>query len=65
VTVTAESTLLKTEQSDITRNVTIRQLENLPILPVNGGGLNAASVLSTTPPTFWVAPSIARGIRPR
>jgi len=43
VTVTAESTLLRTEQSDITRNVTIRQLENLPILPVNGGGVSGSS----------------------
>jgi len=43
VTVSAESTLLKTENSELAHNVTIRQLENLPILPVNGGGLNSSS----------------------
>ena len=43
VTVTAESSLLKTENSELAHNVTIRQLDNLPILPVNGGGLNSSS----------------------
>jgi hypothetical protein len=37
VTVSAESSLLKTETSELSHNVTIRQLDNLPILPVNGG----------------------------
>jgi hypothetical protein len=43
VTVTAESTLLKTENSELAHNVTIRQLDNLPILPVNGGGVSGSS----------------------
>ena len=43
VTVSAESSLLKTETSELSHNVTIRQLDNLPILPVNGGGLNSSS----------------------
>ena len=43
VTVTAESTLLKTENSELAHNVTIRQLDNLPILPVNGGGVSGVS----------------------
>jgi len=43
VTVTAESTLLKTESSELAHNVTIRQLDNLPILPVNGGGVSGLS----------------------
>jgi hypothetical protein len=41
VTVTAESTLLKTESGDIVHNVTLSQLNNLPILGV--GGQNAGS----------------------
>jgi hypothetical protein len=43
VTVSAESSLLKTENSELAHNVTIRQLDNLPILGVNGGGLNSSS----------------------
>jgi len=43
VTVTAESTLLKTESSDLTHNVTTFQLQNLPILPVQGGGTGSSS----------------------
>jgi hypothetical protein len=43
VTVSAESTLLKTENSELSHNVTIKQLDNLPILGVNGGGLNSSS----------------------
>src|SRR5262245_45995707 len=43
VTVTAEASLLKTETGDLVHNVTIKQLDNLPILGVNGGGLNSSS----------------------
>jgi hypothetical protein len=43
VTVTAESSLLRTEGSELAHNVTIRQLDNLPILPVNGGGVSGLS----------------------
>lgn len=41
VTVTAEATLLKTESGDVVHNVTLAQLNNLPILGV--GGANAGS----------------------
>src|ERR1041385_3179714 len=43
VTVTAEASVIKTEKAERVHNVTVRQLENLPILPVNGGGLNSSS----------------------
>ena len=36
VTVTAEASLLKTESGQVTHNVTVSQLQNLPIIPVNG-----------------------------
>ena len=39
VTVTGEATLLKTENGQLVHNVTINQLDNLPILNVNGGGV--------------------------
>lgn len=43
VTVMAEASLLKTENSATVHNVTGSQIENLPILPVNGGGTSAAT----------------------
>ncbi len=41
VTVTAEATLLKTESGDVSHNVTLSQLNNLPVLGI--GGNNAGS----------------------
>ena len=41
VTVTAEATLLKTESGDISHNVTLEQLDDLPVLGI--GGQNAGS----------------------
>src|SRR5689334_13531257 len=41
VTVSAESTLLKTETGDLAHNITLQQLQNLPILGI--GGANAGS----------------------
>ncbi|MEO8099893.1 MAG: TonB-dependent receptor [Acidobacteriota bacterium] len=38
VTVTAEASLLKTESGDVTRNVTVGQLNTLPVLSIGGGG---------------------------
>jgi hypothetical protein len=38
VTVTAEASLLKTESGDVTRNVTVSQLNTLPVLNIGGGG---------------------------
>src|SRR5262249_52464177 len=35
--------LLKTESADLTHVVTLRQLDDLPVLPVNGGGLSSSS----------------------
>jgi hypothetical protein len=43
VTVTAEASLLKTENGELAHEVTIHQLDNLPILGVNGGGINSSS----------------------
>jgi hypothetical protein len=41
VTVTSEATLLKTESGELSHNVVMSQL--LPVLGVNGGGLNSGS----------------------
>ena len=38
VTVTAETSLLKTESSELVHNVTISQMNNLPILPIGSTG---------------------------
>src|SRR5690349_9325741 len=43
VTVTDEAPMLKTENSATVYNVNFQQIENLPILAVNGGGTNAAT----------------------
>ena len=43
VTVTAEASLLKTESSAMAQNVTVSQMNNLPILGVGGAGSNASS----------------------
>jgi hypothetical protein len=36
VTVNAESSLLKTENGELAQNITVSQMQNLPLLPVNG-----------------------------
>lgn len=41
VTVTAEASLLKTESGDVAHNITVQQLDELPVLGI--GGLNAGS----------------------
>src|SRR5215469_3554391 len=41
VTVSAEASLLKTETGDVAHNITLQQLDNLPILGI--GGANAGS----------------------
>jgi hypothetical protein len=41
VTVSAEASLLKTENGDVAHNITLQQLDNLPILGI--GGANAGS----------------------
>lgn len=38
VTVTAEASLLKTESSELVHNVTVSQMNNLPVLPVGSTG---------------------------
>lgn len=43
VTVTAEASLLKTEDSAVVHNVTVSQMNNLPILSVGGTGTAASS----------------------
>jgi len=36
VTVNADASLLKTESGELTQNITVSQMQNLPLLPVNG-----------------------------
>jgi hypothetical protein len=48
VTVTADASLLKTESSELVHNVTVSQLNNLPILSVGGAG--QASVIGFRDP---------------
>ncbi len=63
ITVTSEAPLLNTENAAYVHNVDLHQLEELPILPVNGGGTSAATnglrdpyaLLLTTPGTRYVA----------
>lgn len=43
VTVTAEASLLKTESGELAHNVTVAQMQNLPILTVGGAGTPATS----------------------
>ena len=43
VTITADASLLKTENSAVAQNVTVSQMNNLPILSVGGAGSNASS----------------------
>jgi len=43
VTVTAEATLLKTESGELAHEVTVTQMQELPILSVGGGGGTATS----------------------
>jgi hypothetical protein len=63
VTVTDEAPMLKTENSATVYNVNFQQIENLPILSVNGGGTTAATnglrdpyaLIKTVPGTRYVA----------
>lgn len=63
VMVTTAAPMLKTENSATVYNVNFEQLENLPILPVNGGGSSAATnglrdpyaLVKTVPGTRYVA----------
>jgi hypothetical protein len=43
VTVTAEASLLKTESGELSHEVTVTQMQELPILSVGGGGSSATS----------------------
>src|SRR5438067_2280424 len=43
ITVTAEASLLKTESGDVAHEVTVTQMQELPILSVGGGGSSATS----------------------
>lgn len=36
ITVTAESTMLKTDSGQVTHNITMREIQNLPVTPVSG-----------------------------
>ena len=43
VTVTAEASLLKTESGELSHEITVTQMQELPILSVGGGGSSATS----------------------
>jgi hypothetical protein len=64
VTVTAESTLLKTETGDLTHNITLQQLDNLPLLGVgnsnsgSSGLRNPFNVAQTIPGVSYSANSV-------
>ena len=64
VTVTAESTLLKTETGDLTHNITLAQLDNLPLLGVgnansgSSGIRNPYNAVQTIPGVDYVANSV-------
>ena len=63
ISITAETPMLKTENSATVYNVNFQQIEDLPILPVNGGGSSAATnglrdpyaLVKTVPGTRYVA----------
>src|SRR4029079_15432105 len=48
VTVTAESSLLRTESSELVRNVTLSQLENLPVLQVGQSNDGVRDIFSSS-----------------
>lgn len=60
VTVSAEATMLKTETGDISSNVTVQTLDNLPMLAVgasqagSSGIRNPNNVLDVVPGTYYV-----------
>jgi hypothetical protein len=64
VTVSAESTLLKTETGDLTHNITLAQLDNLPLLGVgnsnsgSSGLRNPFNVAQTIPGVSYSANSV-------
>jgi hypothetical protein len=58
VTVTAEASLLKTESSELVHNVTVSQMNNLPVLPVGSTGAGFRDPFALTrmiPGTSYVA----------
>jgi hypothetical protein len=63
ITITTDAPMLKTENGAIVSNVSVNQIQSLPILQVNGGGTSAATnglrdpyaVLMTTPGTSYTA----------
>jgi len=49
VTVTAESSLLKTETGETAHNVTVKEMDELPLLVITGGYRNPLATLTTLP----------------
>ena len=60
VTITAEATMLKTETGDVSSNVTVQALDNLPMLAIgasqagSSGIRNPNNVLDVVPGTYYV-----------
>ena len=48
ITVNADASLLKTENGELAQNITVSQMQNLPLLPVNGAA--AAAMRSASAP---------------
>ena len=49
VTVSAESSLLKTESGETAHNVTLKEMDELPLLGITGGYRNPYATLTTLP----------------
>jgi hypothetical protein len=54
VTVTAEASMMKTDSSDVTHNITMREIQNLPITPVSGQIRDPFSVAQLIPGVRYV-----------
>ena len=49
VTVTAEASLLKTESGETAHNITLKEMDDLPLLEITGGYRNPYATLTTLP----------------
>jgi hypothetical protein len=49
VTVTAEASLLKTESGETAHNITLKEMDDLPLLEISGGYRNPYATLTTLP----------------
>jgi hypothetical protein len=59
VTVSAESSLLKTESGEAAHNITLKEMDELPLLVITGGYRNPYATLTTLPGMPDRAPAAA------